>query len=384
MTAFAAKKDAFKTSKDLVLQSIGGLGFRPAGVVAWWARESQPATRSSNCGGIGFWTEKESAAVAWSSVDGTASSTTARVADSAALLGLSEAGTEVALRAHVESFDQDGVTLRYTTSPEEDWVVHFLALGGSIQDQRVGWISSQSAVVSRKTGFWPTKSGVVLLGVAPLELGVVSRSLAVIFGAADTRSAAVAGYACPDGSPPGDVTGMQRRGATPFAWPTLGGPSQLCYLSLDGLRAKVGTDVSPRDGGRRHTRVGFRPGALILFSWGLPSSPAVASIGRLCIGGWTSDRTGCISWDDRNVKADETRTHARSSLQEPLVVTDTRTGGIHAQATLTSVDDRGFTLDWTNDGGQREFAYVTLGGASTRGRATRALGRISRPARTEM
>jgi hypothetical protein len=382
VTGFAARKDAFTTEKDLVLQSIGGLGFRPAAVVAWWARVSQSATRSGNCGGIGFCTQRESAAVAWISVDGTASTTTARLADNAALLGLSEAGTEVALRAHLESFDEDGMTLRYTTGPEDDWVVHFVAFGGSIQDQRVGWMSPSSTVVSQKTGFWPANSGVVLLGAAPLELGVVSPSLAVVIGAADTRSAAVAGYVCPNGSPPGEVTGMQRRGATPFAWPTLGGPSRLCYLSLDGLRAKVGTDVSPRGPGRRHTRVGFRPSALIFFSWGLSSSPAVASIGRLCIGGWTSDRTGCISWDDRNVEADETRTHARSSLQEPLLVTDTRTGGIHAQARVTSVDDHGFTLDWTNDGGEREFAYVALGRPTTRGRASRALERISRLPRT--
>lgn len=32
-------------------------------------------------------------------------------------------------------------------------------------------------------------------------------------------------------------------------------------------------------------------------------------------------------------------------------------GGVHAQATWTSVDELGFTLDWT-DGNRRQFAYV--------------------------
>ena len=45
-----------------------------------------------------------------------------------------------------------------------------------------------------------------------------------------------------------------------------------------------------------------------------------------------------------------------------LVVTDTQTGGVHAQAALKSIDDRGFTLDWTeSDGKPRQFGYVALG-----------------------
>ena len=70
---------------------------------------------------------------------------------------------------------------------------------------------------------------------------------------------------------------------------------------------------------------------------------------------------GCVSWDDRNVDAPETAKHVRSSGAHVLVVADTRTGGIHAQAELVSLDEGGFTLDWTaSDGTAREFVYVAL------------------------
>jgi hypothetical protein len=377
LTVFAATKDSFTTAEGLLLQSIDGFGFRPTVVFAWWARQPQSGVARGNAGGIGFWTEEESGAVAWVSDDGKASTSAARLAESAALLGVSEAG-DVTLRARVESFDQDGVTLRYTTIPAESWVVHVLAFGGSMESDRLGWMHSPPTAVSNETGPWPAKDDLVLVLAAPLELGVVARSLEVMFGAADTRSAAVSGFTSPDGSPPGAVTGIQRCGPIPLALPALGRQTQFCYISLDGLRAKVGTDVSPLGRGSRYTRVGFRPEALILFSWGLPSSTAVASIGRLCIGGWASNRSGCVSWDDRNIAAENTMTHAQSSQRDALLVSNTRTGGIHAQATVTAIDDGGFTLDWTNDGGHREFAYVALGGRSEPRRAARVLHQIRR------
>ena len=374
MNAFTAAKGSFTAAKGRELQSVDGLGFRPFAVVAWWAQQSKAGASRGNRGGIGFWTEAESASMAWASEDGAASTRTARIADDSALLGLNEAGAQVAMRAGVESFDEDGLTLGYGTAPAEDWVVHFLAFGGmAVPGGRVGWISS--ADVAAITG--PEHSDVVLLLPVPAELGVISRNLIVALGAAGRRGAAVAGYICPDDARPGEVTGVQRHGAAVFDWPGED-ESRLCHLLLDGVRAKVGIDVSPAGPGSRRTRVGFRPEALLLFSWGLSASADVRTIGRLCIGGWASGRTGCISWDDRNVEARETSTHARSSTEHGLVVSDTRTGRVHAEATLTAVDERGFTLDWSNDGGHREFAYVALSGRDTRGRASRAVDRISR------
>ena len=138
------------------------------------------------------------------------------------------------------------------------------------------------------------------------------------------------------------------------------------------MRAIVGVDRSPTRPGAVVTRVGFRPSALLFFSWGLGASATPRGIGRLCLGAAAAGEAGCVSWDDRNVTSPETATRVRSSGTHVLVVVDTRTGGIHAQAELASVDEGGFTLDWTvSDGTAREFVYVALGAAAASGRAPR-------------
>ena len=70
VTALVTAKGWFTTATELELQSIQGLGFRPVAVVAWWAGQSIPGTTRGNHGGIGFWTETGTAAVAWASADG--------------------------------------------------------------------------------------------------------------------------------------------------------------------------------------------------------------------------------------------------------------------------------------------------------------------------
>jgi hypothetical protein len=368
VTSFNAAKGVLTTAVGA--ETISGLGFRPLAVVAWWSRQDGHGTEHGNRGGIGFWTAAECASVAWASEDAASPTRTRHIAESAALLGLAGPGGDVAMRAGVDTFDVDGLTLRWATRPSETWVIHFLALGGaSLRSAGVGWTSEA-----------PTAGGVdaVLEGLrADLVLVLPVAGPTIGIGAASRRGRAAAGYAARDGSAPGVVTGAQRSDAAIVS--VDGQPRRACYLALEGVRATVGIDSSPTRPGTKRTRAGFRPDALLLFSWGLAASHEPKAIGRLCLGGASGIESGCSSWDDRNVEAGETATHAHSSTEHALVVTDTQTGGIHARAKLVSVDERGFTLDWTeSDGKSREFAYVTLTGRRPDGparRLARALGR---------
>jgi hypothetical protein len=378
MSGLAAAKGSFITPTDLDVQRIDGIGFRPIAVVAWWARQASSGSSSGNRGGLGFWTDMDSASVAWASGDGETSTRTSRLADSVALLGLDRAGAELAMKVVVESFDEDGLTLRYGLPHSESWVVHFLALGGeSIDDAQVGWASSPPPVRSRSS-----HPSFVLLAPVPPESGVVTRDLSVGFGADGTQGRAAAGYYCRDRAAPGDPTGSQRSDSATLDWPQERAQrSRYCYLRVDGLHARVGVDVSPTGPGTRYTRVGFRPEVLILFSWGLSPSPVWKTMGRFCLGGVSGRESGCISWDDRDGDPHETRTHVWSSTEHALVVADSQTGELHAWATVASSDDRGFTLDWTNDGKHREFVYVALTSRDPRGRVRRVLDRLPHPAR---
>ena len=373
VTALAAAKGSFTTTADQERQSIDGFGFRPAAVIAWWACQSTAGTKRGNRGGVGFWTATDSGSVTWSSADGETVSRTAQLSDEVALTGLDGAEPGIAMRARVESFDEDGLTLRYLVRPSKPWIVHFLALGGpAVEDARVGWTSVRSTKSLDDTGL-------VLCAPVPAESGIVTRGLAVGLGARASRGRAVAGYLSPDGAEPGSVTGAQRSG-TPFLdWPGERSESdRYCYLLVDGLHARIGTDVSHAGTGTRHTRVGFRPDAVILFSWGLRRSPDWNTMGRFCLGAVAGDQSGCISWDDRDGDPRETLTHVRSSTDQALIVADSRSDAFHAHASLASMDDDGFTLNWMSDKAGREFAYVALTGRYPRGRLSGALARIRR------
>jgi hypothetical protein len=371
VTALAAAKGSFTTAAEQERQSIDGFGFRPVAVIAWWGCQSTAGTKRANRGGVGFWTATDSGSVTWSSADGETVSRTAQLSDEAALIGLDGAEPGIAMRARVESFDEDGLTLRYLVQPSKPWIVHFLALGGpAVEDARVGWMSPRSTKSLDDTGL-------VLLTPVPAESGIVTRGLALGIGARASRGRAVAGYLNPDGGEPGSVTGAQRSGTPFLEWPGERRESdRFCYLRVEGLHARIGTDVSRAGTGTRHTRVGFRPDAVILFSWGLRRSPDWNTMGRFCLGAVAGDQSGCMSWDDRDGDLRETLTHVRSSSDHALIVADSQSDDFHARASLASIDDDGFTLNWTSDKAGREFVYVALTDRYTRGRVSGVLARI--------
>jgi hypothetical protein len=362
VTELLAAKGAITTAAEAELQSIEGLGFRPAAVVAWWARQPAAGAARGNRGGIGFWTMSDSASVTWSSADGESATRTAQLTDRVALLGLDAAEPRVALSAVVDSFDEDGLTLRYTTRPSEPWVVHYLALAGpGVEGSRAG-VTSAAALPPAAD----PRRGVLLAAHAPAEVGVVSRDLGIGISVECARGKAMAGYSCPDGAHPGQVAGMQRSGEAFLALREHeSGPAEFCYLRLPRVHARIGIAASPTGVAVSRTRLGFRPEALLLFSLGLPCSRERRNIGRLCLGGAAGTASGCIGWDDRNTEARETMTHVRSSTDHALIVADTQTDELHAQAGVVSIDDDGFTLSWRSDRAGRELVYVALSGRDT-------------------
>jgi hypothetical protein len=353
------------------------LGFEPKAVVLWWTRQADDGVAPGNSGGIGFWAGGRACAAAWASVDNAEPTRTIRIADDEVVLGLAETG--VALRGRLAA-TPSGFDIAW--KGEDPWLVHYLALGGALSAQ-VGWLSDKVT-----TGFEPDL--VFVSPVAVARRGEIERGLLAGFGAAASSGQVGTSYASRDGAAHADVGGMQTRDAavvavesrhavealgrvalspTGFAlgwertWPE---PRFVPYLAIGGVRCAVGTALSPAAPGRRSMRkVGFRPEALLLFSWGLGPRSEPADIGRLCVGAATDDAVGCAGWDDRDVAGSTSATHVCSSRDRVLLVVNTQTGDLHAAAELCSLDRRGFTLAWpVSDGFEREYAFVALASAS--------------------
>ena len=395
MRALHAAKGTFTADAASPSQTVGGLGFAPRAVIAWWTRQEREGVGSGNRGGLAFWAAGAgTAAVAWVSEDGATPTRTSRLADSAAFLGLEHASDQEPTRAQIASIDQDGFTLSWETPPEAAWIVHYLALGGhALTGARVGWLTPNVSLEA-------ARRDVLLFTPAPPESQTPTPHLSIGIGAAFGRRQAAVGFFSRNGTDAGEVAGVQRDDAAIVVVDDTTGPASLgrtvrrgrrdvalrwsptepqaqrvAYLALEGVRCKVGVDVSPSAPATKSTHgIGFRPDALLFFSWGLHAKRETTDIGRLCIGGATSPAAaGCAGWDDRDVDARPSTTHVCSSTTDVLIVTNTQTGGIHAAAALGSIDRDGFTLDWTSsDGLQREFAYVALA-ARDRGRVRRLL-----------
>jgi hypothetical protein len=304
---------------------------------------------------------------------------------------------EALMAADAARLADDGFSLEWRRQPRRPWVVHYLALGGADLSAKVGWTDEVAGKQALDLPPAANGSRALVLAACLPGPGEHVDGLGVGIGIAAGRGQAAASYCVPSGAPPGTVVGAQspsaaavlcQEGGTAATGtidldPSDGGAvrwvasdartSRVCYLALDGVRCAGGVALSTSTPGRRRTKIGFAPDALLLVSWGLGPSPQPKRIGRLCVGATASGVSGCGGWDDRNDEAEVTATHTHSSTRNVLHVVDTMTGGTHATATMHSLDSGGFTLEWPHsDGKEREFAYLALASATAnRGRFLR-------------
>lgn len=357
------------------------LDFAPTALVLWWGATEPDGVRAGNGGGLGFCAGRQ-AAVAWASADAVAPTQTARRAAESGVLGIDAAGG-VILRGE-PALEAGGFAVDWSSTARSPWTLHYVAVGGSDVEAAAGSLESPRVTGRAAVNGLGSEPDLVLLApTGPESFDQAQRGLCAAVGAAAGRRQAGASYVSRDGAVEAEVGGAQRGGAALVTAADLGGlaalarleggaldwetvwptPRRVPYLALRGMKARVGTARGPTEPGSRKVRVGFRPEGVLLFTWGLSHRPGPADIGRLCIGAATPDAQGCLSWDDRDTQEPATATHVRSSTREGLVVTNTQTSGIHAAASVSSFDRRGFTLDWTaSDGHEREFVWVALGG----------------------
>jgi hypothetical protein len=369
-------------------QVLRGLGFRPRAVVAWWTCQSGHGVAAGNRGGLGFWTSSGAVSVGWSSEDGAPEVRASQVTADAALVGFSADGTTLGLTGSLASLDADGLTIAWTIAPTETWIVHFLALGGDgLTDARAGLSTVDGAATQSALDSLETDASLVLVAPARGGSDDVSRDGSIVgLGARSFSQQVACAYSVQSGATPGDVAGAQRHGvsivlpeldratcsgvlggrfgAATIQWSDPPGRAhRVCHLTLEGIRVHVGVALSPTEPGKRRTRIGFRPDAILFFSWGLGAAQETKRIGRLCVGAASArDVLVCGGWDDRNAEDSRTGTHVVSSTDEVLVVTDTQSGGVHAAASVCEIGRRGFRLAWAaSDGKTREVLFIALG-----------------------
>jgi hypothetical protein len=375
---------------------IEEIGFRPRALLLWWSLQTDLGTATGNRGGIGVTAgSSEEAAAAWAADDATPG-VLSRWSGDTALLGFEGPLVTGAALGGSASWTDNGFALEHVEDTVGTWQVHYLALGGTeLQHSTVrSWSLERSGRAAfGGLGFRPDfllflpgaggnlsepESGLVhAVGAA----SAVEEQVSVAFTASvhdsrisvsgTQRTGAVVALADPTDS--GELTAYARvvslesDGFTLEAQLRGSAPLRLACLALGGGRYAARPAAAPRAPRRVVSKgIGFEPSGLLAFSWGLEASAEVKDIGRLCLGAASARAdAGCLTWAMRNRRAWPPEPRVRSTTESLIEVLDTRSGGLHARASLESTRLDRFTLEWhVSDGFRRAFAYVAFGSAA--------------------
>jgi hypothetical protein len=369
------------------------IGYRPRALLLWWSLQPELGTAPGNRGGIAVAAgESEAAAVAWAADDKTPG-VLSRWAGDTALLGFEGPMATAPALGGRALWTDNGFILDHLEDTVGVWQVHYLALGGA--DLHQAAVRSFSLEGSRETvvgglGFRPDfllflpaaggklsepESGLVhAVGAATgVEDQISAAFTASVQGtrisvSGTQRPGAVVALADPSGS--GELGAYARLVSLDSDGFTLetrlrgSSPVPLAFLALAGGRYAVRRGAGPRTPKKVVTKgIGFKPSGLLAFSWGLEESAETKDIGRLCLGAASAQLdVGCLTWAARNRRSRPLEPRVRSTTESLVEVLDTRSGSLHARASLENVRFDRFTLDWlVSDGYRRAFAYVAFG-----------------------
>jgi hypothetical protein len=397
---------AFEIAKGIARLGIGTtpaveLDFRPRAVVLWWCRE--PAQGCA--GGVGFATDGAGdASAAWAADDALAPGVLSSWGAEAPLLFHGDPRRpEASCHARIHFADR-GFSFECDRPPEHGWLVHYLALGGTdLVNAAVRSFALDDTGTYAVTGLDFTPGVVLAATGAGSEAGEPRSGLAVGFGAAAGQRKQVAGgfasiveaggtiargaqctealAVLPVPEPSGEMAALCRLASFDQEGLTLEtthltSPLPLAVLALEGgsYTVDLGTASS------RTTAVGLEPAGAILFGTGLNATRHARDIGRMCVGGFSRDRSaGCVSWSTLARGAWPPEPRSLTTTEAVFDVIDSTSGELHARATLSGLGRRRFSLDWpVRDRGPRDFGYVAFGPDLGK---PRLLDRLLRPSR---
>jgi hypothetical protein len=374
------------------------VGFRPSAALVWWSAQAAVGRAEGCTGGVGFAAASDGRAVAWRAVNGVETTVAQSAAASAAVV---LPDTTAARCGRFGALD-DGFTLTWDRPPAQPLLLHYLALGGGVT-AAVGSVVSRAQTTSRAR--LPFLPDVVFVAAAADGDGLLANFGAAVIGG---RQACTT-FLYPAQAPPEAVVGAQLDGCV-VAVPAddrsgfasvvrvIGAPDdadlglscdgvadvELHYLALSGLRGRLDLSSSPARPARMRRRVGFRPTAVLAYSWGLAASAQPKDIGRISLGAATSPgATGSTAWFARDVPGPVTKTGTVASSEELLLVPDTQRHAMHASMKLATVDRRGFGVSWAGtDSYPRQFVSIALGAVSSQRR--RGLAGVVRSATSRL
>ncbi|MFQ5498286.1 MAG: Ig-like domain-containing protein, partial [Candidatus Zixiibacteriota bacterium] len=394
------KKGTFTRQAGVGNQAVTGVGFMPSAVIFFGNNQTLEGVKANATTFFGFASSatQERGMGQWAADASTGLGGT-RLAASGIVI-VKDAVPTVSGEADLVSFDLDGFTINWSVNDGTANIIHYLAIGGDADSAFVGdftFPATAGNVAVTGVGFTP--KAVIMFGnskmtavpmtqARPFEksffgmaTGSTSRTaLATSFrsqvGKADkamvdfneTRAIEILKRTAPvQIESDADFVSMDPDGFTINAL-TVKKAFNVSFLAIGGnanLNVALGSDTQPVAAGPKATAgLGFQPDGMLVMTVGNPGGASVN--GNIAFGasdGTSEGTIGAAALDNppTDTKIDEFNVSTKLiRMFTPGAIPTTA-----AEASLSSFDTDGFTLNWTTaDVTPRKFLYLALKGGA--------------------
>lgn len=377
------------TTAGATTQTVSGVGFTPKVVIFYGT--SSPASYASRNFQIFYGFDnavgKYSISIASEDAQGTSNCGTSQGSSYSIRFVAVDATTPV--KAYISSFTADGFNLTYDANDTNGHTIYYMAIAGSEISTKIGTVTLNSSTGNQSfTGVGFKPDGIIIAGGintsasesdatdAKMMLGCACRadnSMGCIVGTSDDAQGTSDTYDSQRtdlfGRMLNSSTGADQQVFTINSFDADGftvnkSVSDISriygYLAIKGVKIKIGAQNSRTSTGSQSTTgVGFKPKALITWSWALVADTLVNTDLVFCISG--SDGSTDNGYGARDVDAQATTICWANRNDSKLLVNN---GGTAADSEMdvTSFDNDGFTLNYTSAAsGAWQFLYIAIG-----------------------
>lgn len=387
-------KGTFAANTSTGNQTISGIGFTPKAIILWTSYRTATGFTDGYQFQIGMADGTNQNSWAVISNEAAPNDTDRAKSESQLILIRNVAGTNIRV-ATIVSLGSGEFVINWSTVDANAVVFHFMAFGGDEINVVVGNDTFAARYSASNTDF----DGLTFNPELVFFVGCVSSSDAANGPCLGWAASGVPGGTITQGSAAGQVRDAQSTsitgrfqsasrcvdifsssaqslavdlrftgGWTVAATTPTAATTAAHYLAIGGISAKAGSGNQPTSTGNQAiTGLDFTPKGVMVLSVGNTTSASVATESRFSVGGSDGSNQGW-AWTGAVDNVNPIRTAIGHSVSNIVTMsTPDATGSAsttEAQASLSSLDADGFTLNWgTADATQREYLWVAMGDA---------------------
>lgn len=366
------------------------LGVVPKAIIFWTNGKTNQTVSSGYRFGFGLTDGTTSKAVATSDADAVSTTVVGRRMTNTAVVIIDPAGTAIA-EADLQSWNSSGFTLNWTTNDATATVIHFLAIGGpKVAAKVINWTMPIAVGNQAVTGvgFQPevvvnAHIGAAVMTAPPTTATNASFALSWFDASGEQASLCTFGN---NASAPSLEQRYQRAdkaliGSSNIVtkeatWVSMDSDGftlnyttantsngQMISLALHGVSSQIGsftkaTGAAPAS--QQITGLRFRPRAVLFASVQAGSSASIGSQSRTGLGATDGSTDGSVAFQATD-GSNPSSVQGIDKTSKSFVKIDNGSSTIDAEASTSSLDSAGFTLNWTtNDAVATEIFYLAL------------------------